>query len=195
MDWAHLSSLAYDIKPPLTINNLTLLKKLILAGYIPKYEFALDRPVEENDDIKNYLINIEMNFRGILHALNVLKDEIDNESLENKNLKSCIITLILLISEHNEISFWTNESILNHSGTLKNFLCEICHVDNFHDLLFCSNESSRIFNIYSDLLNELSPKLLKDTWKQYPGAIYSFKFLFFQTKVIFFLLTIFYFYT
>ncbi|KAG8273018.1 TEL2-interacting protein 2 [Homalodisca vitripennis] len=146
---------------PHFIDLLELLKRSIL----PEQKYNFDEPLQDSC-FKEHILNVETN---LLNAISLLTKIREGEAIPKK----IVLYTILVAGENSTINMWTNHKIMMYAD---NLLKEILTRYGYSDL------SSLLKLEVDDCLSELRPKLLKNTWKNYPAAVDSFIWILFSLK-------------
>uniref|UniRef100_A0A1B6GX94 Uncharacterized protein n=1 Tax=Cuerna arida TaxID=1464854 RepID=A0A1B6GX94_9HEMI len=146
---------------PHFINLLELLKCSIL----PEQKYNFDEPLQDSC-FKEHILNVETN---LLNAIPLLSKLRKSEVIPKK----IVLYTILVAGENSTITMWTNRKIMMYADIL---LKEVLNRYGY------SNLSSLLELEVGDYLSELRPKLLKNSWKNYPAAVDSFIWILFSLK-------------
>jgi hypothetical protein len=153
----------------------------ILRTYVPQMTIGNERPCEESD-FKEYLLSIGSKLKSLaLIFEQIVKNLECEESHAGKGIsKNRVVYLLLLCGEHVVGDKWTTNETIKYSEELISHLCKLWQCKNISQLLI--GDESKL-GLFSAALLYLRPKLLKDTWKTYPGAVSCYQWLLFQIKV------------
>lgn len=141
------------------------LDKAIEQVTVPQFSNNTVRPCAEEDFI-DFKKTFPSNFDNVISLLDVLLQDKDQRTIGNKKK---MVKVVAIIGEQNSEYVWNTSEIVEVSKTLKSLVCQF----------FEKNSISEIFDddIFLALIMYLRPKLLKDTWKSYPGAVVCYKWL------------------
>ena len=152
----------------------------IRAGFLPRLEFVDERPYVEADFISHLPVSLESLQIGFTicessEALSLNIQERDDI------LKSFVVPLLLLSSENNQKSEWTTASHIELSYKIFNQLkFRIFGVSSIFEILLPPSDSDKMLRW---CLEDLRPKLINSSWKQYPAARQSFTWLLHQVSI------------
>ncbi|XP_015608224.1 TELO2-interacting protein 2 [Cephus cinctus] len=152
--------------------------ELIEKTLVPEKSIGASRPCEQKD-FREYRQTVD-------EKLNVLKCTLQSMCYNNNNdsinllietpiEKLFTVHLLLLIGEHCEQNVWNTAHSVHLSKELESILCDICHCTNVYQIMIKND-------IISSMLLILRPKLFKNTWKAYPAAVTSYKWLLQQVQ-------------
>lgn len=152
---------------------------LIQESFVPRRIDGASRPCEEND-FRGYRQIIDKNLQDIKSMLQHIiycryKDYVQIE-LDSPLAKSLAISLLILIGEQHEQNVWTTTDSVSISKDLTTKILEIYKYQSISQILMEQDN-------FTKLLSRLRPKLLKDTWKAYPAAVISYKWILYQIEV------------
>lgn len=156
---------------------------LIQKSFCPQQIVALTRPCEEKD-FEDYRNLLNKNLQEIHEILQRIFEQQLVVNQNSRAIKSIGLHLILIVGEQSYKNPWNTTKSLSLA---QNILTDICR-------LFGVNNASEIFsdNNLSTILMILRPKLLKDTWKTYPGSVVCYEWILHQVEVIYMIKNIFY---
>lgn len=150
-----------------------ILKSLVHSTFVPKLKTSSNQPYH-SDDFEGYKQLAEQNFKNLSDALSKMHDkfscQIDTGWSDIKT--DLIVSVILLCSEHMYDELWTTNVTRNSAKELLNNLLTYLEQRSVNELLFTTKK-----DLIHLLLITLRPKLLKDTWKKYPAAAISYKWI------------------
>lgn len=154
---------------------------VIQRYFAPQRTVGTERPCEEKD-FREYRLVVEKNLRNVMFLLqntsNICRDnrvQLDGCSVTGM-VRTFGMNLLLLIGEHSEKNVWNTAECVSISKKLVAGFCDLYACQSVSQFL-SMNENLR------DLLLMLRPKLLKDTWKTYPSAVASYRWILRETEV------------
>lgn len=152
---------------------------LVQKSYVPEKTVGANRPCEE-EDFREYKQVVDRNLQDIkcmlhhiIHSRNGGHVQID---LNAAVVKTFTINLLLLIGEHHEKNVWNTVESVFISKELISGILELHRHQTISQFLMEQNN-------FTTVLLTLRPKLLKDTWKSYPAALASYKWILYQIEV------------
>lgn len=152
---------------------------LIQVSFVPERIDGASRPCEEND-FRVYRQIIDRNLQDIKsmlqHIIYYHYDEHVQIKLDSSIVKTFTINLLLLIGEQHEQNVWTTKESVSISKDLTSKILELYRYQSISQLLTEQDN-------FTTVLLTLRPKLLKDTWKAYPAAVASYKWILYQIEV------------
>ncbi|CAK9800451.1 TELO2-interacting protein 2 [Anthophora quadrimaculata] len=150
---------------------------IVQKTYVPEKTVAANRPCEEKD-FKEYRQIVDRNLRNIRSMLQHIFHSRDEGNVQiNLNapaVKTFTINLLLLIGEHHEKNVWNTAESVSISKELTNEILKLHRSESISQLLIEQN--------FTTVLLTLRPKLLKNTWKTYPAAVASYKWILYQIE-------------
>ncbi|CAK9823377.1 TELO2-interacting protein 2 [Anthophora retusa] len=150
---------------------------IVQKTYVPERTVAANRPCEEKD-FKEYRQIVDRNLRNIRSMLQHIFHSRDEGNVQiNLNapaVKTFTINLLLLIGEHHEKNVWNTAESVSISKELTNEILKLHRSESISQLLIEQN--------FTTVLLTLRPKLLKNTWKTYPAAVASYKWILYQIE-------------
>lgn len=176
MDDNEAISLLESIENDLPESIWLKLKPVIHATYLPELKFGEERPLEEADFV-NLQILINKNIKTLALIFKELNKQIECKKELHVDVET-VQDVVLLCGEHTNLELWTTKEILESAQILLNVFVKFLNFECFTKLLF---EFKGDF--ISTLFVKLRPKLLKDRWKRYPGAVGCYRWLLFHIKV------------
>ncbi|CAG5075954.1 Similar to TTI2: TELO2-interacting protein 2 (Homo sapiens) [Cotesia congregata] len=166
----------------LIINKIiTNIENLINNCLVPQKLIGIDRPCDKND-FNDYSHTIDGNLIDLLAELNNLKNyNVDSRSLsiEDVDVREILLKSVIIIGEQSEKNPWNNSSTLELANKLLIELCWFFAVDKFSDVFANNDQDNRL----RDILLLLRGKLLKSTWKTFPGSVCCYKWLLHQVEM------------
>lgn len=152
---------------------------LVQKSYVPEKTVGASRPFEEKD-FREYRQIVDRNLGGIR---SMLQHIIYNHNERNVQIdlnipaiRTFAINLLLLIGEHHEKSIWNTTESVSIAKELLDGLLKLYRCQSVSQFLTEQDN-------FTIVLLTLRPKLLKDTWKAYPAAVASYKWLLYQIEV------------
>ncbi|KAL7291294.1 hypothetical protein TKK_0014897 [Trichogramma kaykai] len=134
---------------------------LVEKTLVPKHSQSI-RPCAA-DDFKNYKETLKCN-------LELIKNLLEDKIIINSNIEKILIKIFIIVGEQSSLQLWNDEEHVQQAKVIENKLCEIFNCENVG--IWLENEDN-----FNKISVELRPKLLKDTWKSYPGAVACYKWL------------------
>lgn len=166
----------------LIINKIIAnIENLINNCLVPQKLVGSDRPCDKND-FNDYCHTIDGNLIDLLAELNNLKNyNVDSRSLsiEDVDVREILLKSVIVVGEQSEKNPWNNSSTLELANKLLLELCWFFGVDKFSDIFANNDEDNKL----RDILLLLRGKLLKSTWKTFPGSVCCYKWLLHQVEV------------
>ncbi|EZA57175.1 hypothetical protein X777_01781 [Ooceraea biroi] len=141
-------------------------------SFAPQRTIGLERQCEEAD-FKEFKLIMNRNLSRVQSILNAtvwnfpLKQNMRQRPTEMARLG---IHLLLLFGEHSEENIWNTAESVFITKQIINLFCKLFECQSIPQ--FLSGHE-----ILSNLLLTLRPKLLKDTWKTYPSAVASYRWI------------------
>lgn len=152
---------------------------LIQVSYVPERIDGASRPCEEKDFrgcrqiIDRNLQEIKSMLQHIIYYRHAGHVQI---KLDSPIVKTLTINLLLLIGEQHEQNVWNTTESVSISKDLTSKILELYRYQSISQLLTEQDNCTTV-------LLTLRPKLLKDTWKVYPAAVASYKWILYQIEV------------
>uniref|UniRef100_A0A1B6LV72 TELO2-interacting protein 2 n=1 Tax=Graphocephala atropunctata TaxID=36148 RepID=A0A1B6LV72_9HEMI len=143
----------------------TDLTNYIKSSMLVELRNNFDEPPQESD-FKHHHLNVEQN---LTNATSLLSKISKNEVIPNRIL----ILIILVAGENSKIGVWTNTKIMMYADSLLKDILNRCGYLDF---------SSLIGSEIDEILSELRPKLMKNSWRNYPAAVNCFIWILFSLK-------------
>ncbi|XP_058804669.1 TELO2-interacting protein 2-like [Phymastichus coffea] len=139
--------------------------KVIKQTIVPRFSGNSVRPCVE-EDYKDYKNTLSSNLDNVMSLLSIILKNKNQLTVENNTQ---LVTVITIIGEQSSKNVWNTSETVEVSKLLSLLVCKIFEKDNI----------SKVFddNIFLAVVMSLRPKLLKDTWKSYPGAVVCYKWL------------------
>ncbi|CAH1401907.1 unnamed protein product [Nezara viridula] len=138
------------------------IKKGIEELYVPKFESGFERPADLSD-YESYISSCDKRFEELYSSCpNLVACPVVGNKLKQK----CIASAIILCGEHSSSSLWTTDVSLELAKLILERLMKECGYTNIADALTSSNGI-----VFGYILNDLRPKLLKDSWKCFGAAV------------------------
>jgi len=160
-------------------DSWTLCIDLIQKSFAPQRTVGMERLCEEKD-CKEYRLVVDRNLRSVRSMLQHILNTYRENHLQLHNIagitKTFGMNLLLLIGEHSEKNIWNTAECVSISKEL---------ITDFCDLYACQSISQFLseHENLNNLLLVLRPKLLKDTWKTYPSAVASYRWILHEVEV------------
>ncbi|XP_033210397.1 TELO2-interacting protein 2-like [Belonocnema kinseyi] len=144
--------------------------RLIEKTFVPRKSVGESRPCFE-EDFQDYRATVDQNFRDILSILqHILDERKEMKTPLNSPITKIFKTyLTILIGEHHEKNLWTTAKSIQASQQVEEILCNLYSSTNLGQLLAEDDDG------ITRVLTTLRPKLLKNTWKTYPAAVFCYK--------------------
>ncbi|XP_011301800.1 TELO2-interacting protein 2 [Fopius arisanus] len=144
--------------------------------FVPQLMSGVDLPGVE-DDFKDYRGILNDRLKEIWEIFHRIFLDSNEGANDPEVMRIIVIHLIVVVGEQSERCPWNTDET---SGLVQSILTDIC-------ALFGNNSLSSIFCGPDDKLQTilmiLRPKLMKDTWKTYPGAVVCYKWLLNQIEI------------
>lgn len=157
---------------------------LLENSFVPIKDIGKDRPCEEKDYreyrqiVNRNLKNIESTLR---HVLTTYNERREYDIFHTQYVRNFIVNLILIIGEQSEKNVWNTAESVSIAESLKTLVCDFSRCENMSKLLVDHAEGEN--NLLNVVLLCLRPKLLRDTWKAYPAAVQTYKWILWQIEV------------
>lgn len=151
---------------------------LIQVSYVPERIDGASRPCEEKDFrgckqiIDRNLQEIKSMLQHIIYYRHAGHVQI---KLDSPIVKTLTINLLVLIGEQHEQNVWNTTESVSISKDLTSKILELYRYQSISQLLTEQDNCTTV-------LLTLRPKLLKDTWKAYPAAVASYKWILYQIE-------------
>lgn len=165
----------------ITDNTWNVVERVVNSSFLPKLESGFDLPPEKKD-FASHVPVVARNLKALKEFMNALKSSSSCENNSAKLKSSFVVSLLMLCGEHTSENIWTNEETNANSHEIIALLCQSYSCRSIGDLLVgekCYSDSE-VPRLYKSVLTALRPKLLKDTWKYYPGAVACYCWLLFH---------------
>ncbi|KAH0555105.1 TELO2-interacting protein 2-like [Cotesia glomerata] len=166
----------------LIINKIIInIENLINNCLVPQKLVGNDRPCDKND-FNDYSHTIDGNLIDLLAELNNLKSyNVDSRSLsiEDVDVREILLKSVIIVGENSEKNPWNNSSTLELANKLLIELCWFFGVEKFSDVFANNDQDNRL----RDIMLLLRGKLLKSTWKTFPGSVCCYKWLLHQVEM------------
>lgn len=138
------------------------IKKEIEKLYVPKFENGFERPANLSD-YESYINSCNQEFEQLYSSFTNFDICLDvNDKLKQK----CLSAVFILCGEHSSPNLWTTEVSLKLGKLILERLIKELGYVNIIDALTSSNSV-----VFGYILNDLRPKLLKDSWKCFGAAV------------------------
>ncbi|XP_047115010.1 TELO2-interacting protein 2-like [Schistocerca piceifrons] len=165
----------------ITDNTWDVAERVVNSSLLPKLDSGFDLPPQRKD-FANHIPVVTRNLKALKDFMRTLKSS-SNYGTKSAKLKSNFaVSLLTLCGEHISENIWTNQETNTNSHEIISLLCQIFVCDSIGDLLVgekCYSDPE-VPRLYKPVLTALRPKLLKDTWKHFPGAVACYYWLLFQ---------------
>lgn len=154
-----------------------VIKPLVHSIFLPEVKSASNQPYS-SDDFEEYKQLAEQNFKELnnvfckVHDLFPPTSDPDIDVGWSDVKTDLVVSVILLCSEHMYEELWTTNCTHSNAQQLLNNLLIYLEKQSVKELLFTSKR-----DLIHLLLTSLRPKLLKGTWKNYPAAAVSYKWI------------------
>lgn len=148
--------------------------KTIQSLLLPEQVYGEDRPSTE-DDFTNFKKDVEFGLHSVFKFIQQFS------STANKNQPfphDSLVWTVILCSEHSAPNPWTTEETRILACACIKTLCVVQGCSSTSQLLQQSVKTSG--SIFKQALLLLRPKLLKSSWRKYPGAVSGYKWLLLQ---------------
>ncbi|XP_034936052.1 TELO2-interacting protein 2-like [Chelonus insularis] len=146
---------------------------LIENTYVPQFSHGEHHPCDEHDYedfrkiIDTNLEQIKYNFYDVLKSI---KDDCDKQL-------PILIHLIIIVGEQSEQSHWNTQKSVSLAHNILEEICNFLNIERISQF-FTNNLNDNLKKV----LITLRPKLLKNTWKNYPAAVLCYKWILHQTQ-------------
>ncbi|KAG8233704.1 hypothetical protein J437_LFUL014308 [Ladona fulva] len=133
-------------------------------------------------DFHDDIISTEKNLDHLQCRLTKLLDlnPFINASMLDSNVRSFIISLLVVCGEQSSKEVWTSEHSVKVMTDIHRMLCQIFLVDI--ENMFVEFESKWNFCVCKLLLSSLKIKLQSKSWKQHPAAFKCYRWILFSMK-------------
>lgn len=141
---------------------LVSIKKAIEELYVPKFENGFDRPANSSD-YESYISSCNQKFEELYSSLTSFGN---CQEVNDKLKQKCISSAFILCGEHSSSNLWTTEVSVKFGKLILERIIKEWGYVNISNALTYSNSI-----VFGYILNDLRPKLLKDSWKCFEAAV------------------------